>query len=76
MSDNSGIEPRASEGPSWVESGDTVPSLRRRAGSRMHASFGTDVGTFLSHRTLHQQHGEERRQRHRGQQPEDIEIGK
>jgi hypothetical protein len=44
--------------------------------ARRRSLFGTDVGALLSHRTLHQQHREQRRQRHHGQQEEDIEIGK
>ena len=69
-------ELRTSRIGGFVPIGGIVPSPRRHAGSRMHSLFVTDMGAFLSHRTLHQQHREYRRQRHHGQQEKDIEISK
>jgi hypothetical protein len=76
-----GIGNRSSDGPSggnhsalqhlsprgyaWLASTDTGKPF----------SFVTDVSAFLGHRTFHQQHHGDQRQRHHAQQQEDVEIG-
>jgi hypothetical protein len=49
-------------------------SDERLGNLRSHSSFGTDMGAFLGHRALHQQHREQRRQHHHGEHPKGIEI--
>ena len=52
------------------------PKLRgyeTQAGNRL---FTTDARAFRGHRTLHQQHREQRRQHGHGQQQKNIEISK